>query len=111
MTATAERAVSIFAPDRYHEPVAEEVTAADLPVTGAIPAALAGRFFRNGPNAKPGSAREHPFVQDGMIHGVRLEGGRARWYRNRWVRTPAFEHDAKLVKPFGRFDYRVAVAN
>jgi carotenoid cleavage dioxygenase-like enzyme len=25
---------------------------------------------------------------DGMVHGVRLRGGRAEWYRNRWVRTP-----------------------
>ena len=111
MTTSAERAVTIFAPDRYHEPVAAELTAVELPVTGAIPPALAGRFFRNGPNPKPGSAASHPFVGDGMIHGVRLEGGRARWYRNRWVRTPVFERDAKLVGRFGRFDYRVAVAN
>lgn len=24
-----------------------------------------------------------------MIHGVRISGGRAEWYRNRFVRTPA----------------------
>ena len=25
-----------------------------------------------------------------MIHGVRIEGGQAKWYRNRWVRTDSF---------------------
>src|SRR6185503_13156016 len=29
----------------------------------------------------------HLFMGTGMIHGVDLHGGRARWYRNRWVRT------------------------
>ncbi len=31
-------------------PVEEEMTAFDLPVTGALPAALNGRYLRNGPN-------------------------------------------------------------
>ena len=31
-------------------PVRDEVTAANLPVTGAIPPALRGRYLRNGPN-------------------------------------------------------------
>lgn len=31
-------------------PVAEEITAFDLPVTGRIPADLSGRYLRNGPN-------------------------------------------------------------
>ena len=26
-----------------------------------------------------------------MIHGVRIEGGAAKWYRNRWVRTESFD--------------------
>jgi carotenoid cleavage dioxygenase len=26
-----------------------------------------------------------------MVHGVRLDGGTARWYRNRWVRTALYE--------------------
>ena len=29
----------------------------------------------------------HWFIGDGMIHGVELDAGGARWYRNRWVRT------------------------
>ncbi len=32
--------------------------------------------------------RPHYFTGDGMVHGIRLEDGRAVWYRNRWVRTP-----------------------
>ncbi len=26
-----------------------------------------------------------------MVHGIRLRDGRAEWYRNRWVHTPALE--------------------
>ncbi len=70
-------------------PVHEEITAADLAVTGEIPVELEGRYLRNGPN--PLEVREpasyHWFTGDGMVHGVRLRGGRAEWYRNRWVRS------------------------
>lgn len=70
-------------------PMHEELTIEDLPVTGTIPAALDGRYLRIGPNAiepKPGF---HWFTGDGMIHGLNLSGGRALWYRNRWVRSTA----------------------
>jgi len=71
----------------HFAPVREEVTAFDLPVTGTIPADLDGRYVRNGPNAL---GIEHPrfhyYLGAGMIHGVRVGGGRAQWYRNRWVR-------------------------
>src|SRR5436305_11694182 len=74
------------APDRYLEPVADEITAHDLPVAGKLPPALTGLYLRNGPNPRPGSP--YPFIAgDGMVHGVRLEAGRARWYRNRFVKT------------------------
>lgn len=68
-------------------PVDEEVTAFDLPVIGEIPAALDGRYLRNGANPirPPEAANHHWFTGDGMVHGVRLRGGRAEWYRNRWV--------------------------
>ena len=61
----------------------------DLEVVGAIPEALAGRYVRTGPNpiGTPG-ADHHWFLGDGMVHGVELQGGEARWYRNRWVRSP-----------------------
>src|SRR3546814_13156651 len=34
---------------------------------------------------------------DLMVHGIRIEGGRAHWYRNRWVRGA--EACAKLGEP------------
>lgn len=72
--------------DGNFAPVTEEVTAHDLPVTGTIPAELEGRLLRIGPNPKaPDPASYHWFVGDGMVHGLRLRGGRAEWYRNRWV--------------------------
>ena len=71
-------------------PVTEEVTAFDLPVTGQVPAALNGRYLRNGPNPMGlEDPKYHWFTGDGMVHGVRLRDGRAEWYRNRWVRSQA----------------------
>ncbi|HEY4004219.1 MAG TPA: carotenoid oxygenase family protein [Pseudonocardia sp.] len=71
-------------------PVRQEQTVTELPVTGAIPAHLDGRYLRNGPNpvSEVDPAAYHWFMGDGMVHGVRLCDGRARWYRNRWVRAP-----------------------
>ena len=63
-------------------PVTEEVTLTDLKVTGHIPEALNGRYVRNGPNPITGFSA-HPFFGDGMLHGIRLEDGAAKWYRNR----------------------------
>lgn len=87
-------------------PVREEVTATDLAVTGRIPEELCGRYLRNGPNpATPVEpATYHWFVGDGMVHGVRLRDGRAEWYRNRWVRSPAVAAalgEAAPPSPFG----------
>jgi carotenoid cleavage dioxygenase len=68
-------------------PVAEEVTAFDLPVTGSLPAELDGRYLRNGPNPQQADPETyHWFTGQGMVHGIRLRDGRAEWYRNRWVR-------------------------
>jgi carotenoid cleavage oxygenase len=80
-------------------PVPDEITATDLQVTGTIPPALAGRYIRTGPNPiAPDPVNQHWFVGDGMVHGVDLHDGAARWYRNRWVRSPeeaaAHGHDA-----------------
>ncbi len=71
-------------------PTFEEVTATDLPVTGAIPPELNGRYLRNGSNPQSGESL-HWFLGNGMIHGVELRDGRANWYRNRYVRTPLLE--------------------
>jgi carotenoid cleavage oxygenase len=72
-------------------PVGAEVTATDLEVTGHIPEHLHGRYLRNGPNpaAEVDPATYHWFTGDGMVHGVALRDGKACWYRNRWVRSPA----------------------
>ena len=73
-----------------HTPMADELTLTDLPVTGVIPAALDGRYLRIGPNpVAPNPAGYHWFVGDGMVHGLRIENGRALWYRNRWIRSTA----------------------
>lgn len=68
-------------------PVAEEVTAFDLPVVGALPAELNGRYLRNGPNPfhVEDPLTHHWFSGAGMVHGVRLREGNAEWYRNRYV--------------------------
>jgi carotenoid cleavage dioxygenase len=70
-----------------YRPVAEEVTAEDLPVVGELPVELNGRYLRNGPNPIEAvdPATHHWFLGDGMVHGIRLREGRAEWYRNRYV--------------------------
>lgn len=94
-----------------YAPVMDEVSAVDLPVQGAIPRALRGRYIRNGPNPKTGQS-PHWFFGDGMLHGVELRDGRAVSYRNRWVRTRAFlEEDPPRFTPDGQRDLTVGVAN
>ena len=95
-----------------HEPMTEEKTLLDLAVTGTIPSELDGRYLRIGPNPiAPNAAGYHWFVGDGMVHGVRLQGGRALWYRNRWVRSTAVS--AALGEPPapGRRDARTDTVN
>lgn len=76
-------------------PVTVESTVTDLRVTGALPPSLSGLYVRNGSNPQSGSS-PHWFVGDGMLHGVRLSGGEARWYRNRYVRTNPFLNGLEL---------------
>src|SRR5438046_1098234 len=82
MSASAEP----FVRDSYFVPVPDEITAHDLPVAGTLPPQLTGVYLRNGPNPRPGSTLP-VFAGDGMVHGIRLEAGQARWYRNRYVKT------------------------
>lgn len=73
-----------------HTPMREELTIADLPVSGAIPEALDGRYLRIGPNPIAPDPRTYQwFLGDGMVHGISLRRGRACWYRNRWIRSTA----------------------
>lgn len=81
-----EPSVDVFT-GRVFAPVPDEIDAEDLEVIGSIPSELDGRYLRNGPNPLPGEDVGHWFVGHGMLHGVRIRGGRALWYRNRWVDT------------------------
>ncbi len=74
-----------------HAPMAQELTLSNLAVQGSIPPELDGRYIRIGPNpaTPPNPAVYHWFTGDGMVHGVRLQGGKAAWYRNRWIRSKA----------------------
>ena len=69
-----------------HTPMTGELSLADLPVSGAIPPGLDGRYLKMGANpVRPDPAAHHWFLGDGMVHGIALHGGKAAWYRNRWI--------------------------
>jgi carotenoid cleavage dioxygenase-like enzyme len=93
-----------------YAPVTEERTVVDLAVEGTIPPELRGVYMRNGPNPKSGYS-PHWFVGDGMLHGVRLENGRAQWYRNRYVRTRTFTEGVEFVDANGNVDHSAGVNN
>jgi carotenoid cleavage dioxygenase len=74
-------------------PVREEVTAADLKVIGEIPREIDGMYVRTGSNPQFDVIKGyHWFGGDGMLHGVRLGGGKAS-YRNRFVQTEAYRRE------------------
>ncbi len=79
-------------------PVEAETTSFDLEVRGRIPEGLDGRFLRIGPNpiGPVDPLRFHWFLGTGMAHGLRLRGGRAEWYRSRFVKS------AKAADALGR---------
>lgn len=64
----------------------DESEAFDLEIVGALPPSLAGLYLRNGPNPLSGDSG-HWFLGDGMVHGIRLENGKAPWYRARYIQT------------------------
>lgn len=82
-----------------HKPMEAELEITDLRVTGSIPETLDGRYLRIGPNpAIPDPTGYHWFTGDGMVHGLRLAGGKALWYRNRWIRSYPVA-DARGLEP------------
>jgi carotenoid cleavage dioxygenase len=93
-----------------HAPVTEELEAFDLPIEGALPPELDGLFLRNGPNPLRGDPG-HWFLGDGMLHGVDLSGGRANWYRNRFVQTRALRGEARYIDEEGHVDFHAGLAN
>ncbi len=68
-------------------PMIQETTAFDLQVRGRVPDELEGRFTRIGPSplGSVDPARYHWFTGTGLVHGLRLRGGRAEWYRSRFT--------------------------
>jgi carotenoid cleavage dioxygenase-like enzyme len=104
----AQTVFPIFRTGNY-APVHDELTAFDLPVQGSIPAELNGWYLRNGPNPRSGAG--HWCVGDGMVHGIRLENGRAAWYRNRWVRTESFERPFPVYNDDGTRNLHSSIAN
>ncbi|MGA9275450.1 carotenoid oxygenase family protein [Ilumatobacter sp.] len=94
-----------------YAPVREEIDAVDLPVTGALPPELNGRFFRNGANPPEGVVPAHWFDGDGMLHGIRLRDGKAEWYRNRWIRTKLLAGGARMDPETFEFDLSAGRAN
>jgi len=109
VSTTADTRLPFFLRGNY-APVADEIIADNLTVTGAVPPELRGRFIRNGPNPSSG-ASPHWFLGDGMLHGVELGDGDARWYRNRYVRTRSLAGEGTYVDDQGRVDLTVGVAN
>ena len=67
-------------------PVFDEQVSQELEIRGSLPPELNGLYVRNGSNPASGDSL-HWFFGDGMVHGVALEGGRALWYRNRFIET------------------------
>lgn len=72
-----------------YAPVKDEIFIQNLTVIGEIPYEMNGLFLRMGPNPVE---VENPtlynwFVGDGMVHALRIQNGKALWYKNRYVGT------------------------
>jgi carotenoid cleavage dioxygenase len=93
-----------------YAPVPDEIEAFDLPVEGALPTELSGRFLRNGANPKHGTPM-HWFDGDGMLHGIRIRDGKAEWYRNRWIDTKLLAGAERINPDTGQFDLEAGRAN
>ncbi|WP_164156400.1 8'-apo-carotenoid 13,14-cleaving dioxygenase [Sandarakinorhabdus rubra] len=72
-----------------YAPVRDEISVESLPVIGTLPSELDGTYMRIGPNpiTPPDGSKHHWFAGDGMIHAVRIQDGKALWYRNRYIRS------------------------
>jgi carotenoid cleavage dioxygenase len=82
--------------DGNFAPVRKEITADTLEVIGKLPPELSGMFVRNGPSPQWSPIGQyHWFDGDGMLHGVRINNGKAA-YLNRYVQTQKWqaEHEA-----------------
>lgn len=72
----------------------------EVPVTsGKLPAGLDGAYVRTGPNpALPPVAGYHWFDGDGMLHSVRIKGGKVT-YCNRYVDTARLAQERAAARP------------
>ena len=68
-------------------PMTSETTAFNLKTRGRVPDELEGRLLRIGPSpiGPVDRALYHWFTGTGLVHGLRLRGGRAEWYRSRFT--------------------------
>ena len=96
--------------DGNFAPVREETESFELKIEGALPPELTGVYMRNGPNPKNGPTG-HWFLGDGMLHGVRIEAGKAAWYRNRYVQTPNLRGRSSAIDPGLMMDRTRSSAN
>ncbi|MBW4563354.1 MAG: carotenoid oxygenase family protein [Mojavia pulchra JT2-VF2] len=84
--------------EKNFAPVELEITADNLSVIGEIPPELNGMLIRNGPNPLfPSPAWYHWFDGHGMLHGVQISNGKAK-YHNRYIQTQGW----KTEKDAGR---------
>ncbi|MXO62008.1 carotenoid oxygenase family protein [Qipengyuania oceanensis] len=88
-------------------PVVDELETGELRVEGEIPSDLNGTYIRTGPNPASGHS-VHWFFGDGMLHGIRLENGKARWHRSRYVQTRGLGEDPLASGNLGKLDYSKA---
>ncbi|XOV82745.1 MAG: carotenoid oxygenase family protein [bacterium] len=89
-------------------PLRDEKTHTDLVVEGNIPPSLSGVYLRTGPNPLRGIS-PHWFLGDGMVHGIRIENGKALWHKNRFIQTPNVT--APDIKPDNPFDLGFGTGN
>lgn len=103
---TATRFTSTVPADDGHpyrtgpwRPQSTEFDVTGLKVIGTLPDDLQGVYLRNTENPLHDSlGRYHPFDGDGMVHALHFHDGRAD-YRNRFVRTKAFEAELEAGEP------------
>ena len=85
-----------------YAPVATEGLLENLAVIGEIPRDLQGMYLRNSSNPRfPPTGRYHWFDGDGMLQCLAVEDGKAS-FRNRWVRTKAFNAETEAGKSLWR---------
>jgi carotenoid cleavage dioxygenase len=97
---TPDTAASPFHLQGAFAPASEVENDEELEVTGELPRELSGTYVRNGPNPRSGRSPSW-FAGDGMLHAVRLGGGRAHWHRSRWPAT-TYAPNTSVVAHAGR---------